>query len=317
MFGIGNCPVSYGKYLFRPEWIMKHGLPEYSNECQSDCIGKFLMDDIRRLAQKGNPQEIMVRCYIRDKLLARVKYVVESGYGTEQLEKTASATSSVLLSKVLSQGTSASMEYANRLSSLMPEWAIFTAEAALRFGFTPMHAPVVSRQLAELEVDSICFSVTNCTPPQFCFQGDSLTSSGVYFVFCCSFASIFHSKFVFATYFVRFPFVQLRPLNIIKSLRHDRQLPRTGAYAIASGHHEEDIAVCFISFCCCVSAATWTWHHRAVICPCIAIGTGGRELPIYICSNQTVQLATDQEPHCCIDYRHFTRAASTWCCSQT
>lgn len=206
MFGIGDCPVSYGKYLFRPEWIMKHGLPEYSNECQSDCIGKFLMDDIRRLAQNGNPEEIMVRCYIRDKLLARVKYVVESEHSTEQLEKkTASVTSFILLSKVLSQGTSASMEYANRLSSLMPEWAIFTAEAALRFGFTPMHAPVVSRQLAELEVDSIRFC-EKLHPPDF--------ASGRFFntlrcVLCILLLIRFHSKFVFATYFVRFPFVQL------------------------------------------------------------------------------------------------------------
>ena len=51
MFGIADCPVSYGKYLFRAEWFMKHGLPMYNDECQSDNTCKFLMDAIRRLAQ--------------------------------------------------------------------------------------------------------------------------------------------------------------------------------------------------------------------------------------------------------------------------
>ena len=51
MFGITDCPVSYGKYLLRPQWIMKHGLPRYNDECQSDIQSKFMMDDIRRLAQ--------------------------------------------------------------------------------------------------------------------------------------------------------------------------------------------------------------------------------------------------------------------------
>ena len=51
MFGITDCPVSYGKYLLRPAWIMKHGLPRYNDECQSHIQSKFMMDDIRRLAQ--------------------------------------------------------------------------------------------------------------------------------------------------------------------------------------------------------------------------------------------------------------------------
>jgi hypothetical protein len=47
--GILNTPPTYMKNLFKPETIMKHGLPTYNSELASDNCFKFLMDCIRRL----------------------------------------------------------------------------------------------------------------------------------------------------------------------------------------------------------------------------------------------------------------------------
>eukprot|EP00935_MAST-01C_sp_MAST-1C-sp1_P000713 g713.t1 len=125
--GIASCSVTYGKYLFRPEWLMKHGIETYNDECQSDNICKFLMDDLRRLKQNGNASQTMVKTYLQQKLLARVKYVVN--------------------------GECAVKELAGRTESVLCP-SLYMRDA---FGFIPATASAVQEKLLQLTTNDIRF----------------------------------------------------------------------------------------------------------------------------------------------------------------
>ena len=157
--GIASCSVTYGKYLFRPEWLMKHGIETYNDECQSDNICKFLMDDLRRLKQNGNANQTMVKTYLKQKLLARAKYVVN---GERAVKELAGRTESVLCPSLYMKGAvSADCERGEQCTLLLkvhlPDWPLFTAAASLAFGFIPATASAVQQQLLQLTTNDIHF----------------------------------------------------------------------------------------------------------------------------------------------------------------
>ena len=84
--GILNTPPTYMKNLFKPEAIMKHGLPTYNSELASDNCFKFLMDCIRRLMCSNDTELTMTTHYIRDRLLGPIKRVVHGEKLSRQIQ---------------------------------------------------------------------------------------------------------------------------------------------------------------------------------------------------------------------------------------